>query len=179
MQRAVCMQVDVAPEQQPAAGSAATETNMQKLAELTSAKAATEPAPSGMLRSRSSTLAAASDPEETAQQASSEPGAAGAASAGAAAAGGAAVVDSFLEASLDAAQLPDLAPGSKASGLTLYRAPTAPAQRSKLESFDRKIGRAANSLKVPCLLPTSLCKLEESAADSCHICPRRPLVWGH
>ena len=173
MQRTVCMQVDVAPEQQPAAGSAATETNMQKLAELTSAKAATEPAPSGMLRSRSSTLAAASDPEETAQQASSKPGAAGAA------AGGAAVVDSFLEASLDAAQLPDLAPGSKASGLTLYRAPTAPAQRSKLESFDRKIGRAANSLKVPCLLPTSLCKLEESAADSCHICPRRPLVWGH
>ena len=38
---------------------------------------------------------------------------------------------------------------SKASGLTKYRAPTAPLQRSKLESFDRKIGRATNSLQVP------------------------------
>lgn len=37
---------------------------------------------------------------------------------------------------------------SKVSGLTKYRAPTAPLQRSKLESFDRKIGRATNSLKV-------------------------------
>ena len=49
------------------------------------------------------------------------------------------------------AQAPDQAlpsTPSKASGLMKYRAPTAPLQRSKLESFDRKIGRATNSLKV-------------------------------
>ena len=54
----------------------------------------------------------------------------------------------------EAAQVPDQAlattPSGKASGLTKYRAPTAPLQRSKLESFDRKIGRATNSLKVRC-----------------------------
>ena len=51
----------------------------------------------------------------------------------------------------EAAQAPQQAlpsTPSKASGLTQYRAPTAPLQRSKLESFDRKIGRATNSLKV-------------------------------
>ena len=57
----------------------------------------------------------------------------------------------FLAEAADVAQSPDQAlasPRSKASGLTKYRAPTAPLQRSKLESFDRKIGRATNSLKV-------------------------------
>ena len=175
---AVCMQVDVAPEQQPAAASVATETNMHKLAELTQAKSATEPAPSGTLRSRSSTLAPASDPEEAAQRASSEPGAADLAETGAPVASRAAVVDSFLEASREAAQLPDLAPGSRASGLTLYRAPTAPLQRSKLESFDRKIGRAANSLKVPCLQPASLCKSEEAAPDSYRVFLKTTIVRG-
>ena len=51
----------------------------------------------------------------------------------------------------EAAQVPDQALAStpsKASGLTKYRAPTGPLQRSKLESFDRKIGRATNSLQV-------------------------------
>jgi hypothetical protein len=34
------------------------------------------------------------------------------------------------------------------SGLLRYRAPIDPRQRGKLESFDRKIGRAANALRV-------------------------------
>ena len=34
------------------------------------------------------------------------------------------------------------------SGLLKYRAPIDPQQRGKLESFDRKIGRAANALRV-------------------------------
>ena len=38
------------------------------------------------------------------------------------------------------------------SGLLQYRAPIDPQQRGKLESFDRKIGRAANALRVGCLV---------------------------
>jgi len=71
--------------------------------------------------------------------------------AGEADASKAALGEHSLAEAADVAQMPDQAlasPHSKASGLTKYRAPTAPLQRSKLESFDRKIGRATNSLKV-------------------------------
>ena len=54
-------QVDVAPEQQPAASSLASEASVHKLAELTQAKAAVEQPASNTLCSRSSTLALASN----------------------------------------------------------------------------------------------------------------------
>ena len=154
------LQVDVAPEQQPAASSVASETNMTKLAELTQPKAATEPAPSSTLRSRSSGLALGSAPasvyEDAPSRPASEPGAledatSGDAKPGEAAASKAVLGERFLAEAATAAQLPDqevVSPRSRASGLLKYRAPTVPAQRSKLESFDRKIGRATNSLKV-------------------------------
>lgn len=151
------LQVDVAPEQQPAASSAASETHMQKLAELTQGRAALiEPATSVTLRSRSSNLAQVSEPEDTTvlPAAASEPVDVGhdATPSAKMAASKASIGERFLAESLQPAQLPDEAllpsPDSKASGLTKYRAPTAPLQRSKLESFDRKIGRAANSQQV-------------------------------
>ncbi|CAL5218518.1 g205 [Coccomyxa viridis] len=155
------MQIDVAPEQQPAASSLASVASVHKLAELAQPKAATEPATSNIQCSRSSTLAlasvAASSPslsafENAPSMAASEPAAAydsasGDVPVGEAAASKAAPSEQGAE---EAAQAPDQAlasPPSKVSGLTKYRAPTAPLQRSKLESFDRKIGRATNSLK--------------------------------
>ena len=78
-------QIDVAPEQQPAASSLASVASVHKLAELAQPKAATEPATSNIQCSRSSTLAlasvAASSPslsafENAPSMAASEPAAA-------------------------------------------------------------------------------------------------------
>jgi hypothetical protein len=45
--------------------------------------------------------------------------------------------------------------GGQLTGLLRYRAPIDPQQRGKLESFDRKIGRAANALHVSTTRPIS------------------------
>ena len=85
----MCLQVDVAPEQQPAASSLASEASVQRLTELTQAKAAAELPASNTLCSRSSTVAlasiAASSPsafEGAASMAASEPAAADNATSG-------------------------------------------------------------------------------------------------
>jgi len=77
----------VAPEQQPAVSSLASEASMHRLAELTQPKAVTEPADSSTLASRCSNPALASLPasafgsaqsahEDALSRAPSEPGAA-------------------------------------------------------------------------------------------------------
>lgn len=55
--------------------------------------------------------------------------------------------------------------GGYLTGLLRYRAPMSPPQNGKLESFDRKIGRAANALRVRVILSHLAC-----CSSFCHTC---------
>ncbi len=161
-------QVDIAPDLKSQASAASLESALS-IAKLYDSQPSLARLSGASLGTRRSQHTAGDAPASAEQQASApsapaEPGdppapaadaavteaaaeASGAANAAEAAAGAA---EAAAEEEADAGQQ-----GGYLTGLLCYRAPMQPPQNGKLESFDRKIGRAANALRVRCMSPAS------------------------
>ena len=155
------MQVDVLPEAQGGLVSLPSQSGLDSslpsaLLKGRASSSLSRPSPADSTAASAAAAAAAGEATQAPSRVMAGTAAAAAPDAGAAASGFAAAAACKEGAPVAAAQHapPEGVLGAErsGSGLLRYRAPIDPQQRGKLESFDRKIGRAANALRVR-LLP--------------------------